>query len=108
MDQTHPANIECNNINNSNDNNNNVSNSNINNKVDAVKKDVLILQSSVTKRKPEDIEATWRGPEGEAGSRVWVVKVFIFSHILVFIIHCCFIVALRIILWLREKLLLDF
>ena len=85
MDQTHPANIECNNINNSNDNNNNnnVSNSNINNKVDAVKKDVLILQSSVTKRKPEDIEATWRGPEGEAGSRVWVVKVFIFSHILV-------------------------
>ena len=82
MDQTHPdpANTDFNNNNNNNisnnnnnDNNNNLSN--INNKMNENQKEEIIAATKVSKT--EDIESTWRGPEGEAGSRAWVVQVFI-------------------------------
>ena len=71
MDRTRPANIDWNN------NYNNCSN--INNE-----KEVIVLQSDDTKVKPvlkaeESEERIWRGPEGEAGSRAWVVQVFIIN-----------------------------
>ena len=85
MDQTRLPNIDCNNNNNndlSNSNNNNNNISNINNKFDDgnsknQKKEVILLQSVGTKGK--EAEDTWRGPEGEAGSRAWVVQVFVIN-----------------------------
>ena len=88
MDQTHPApaNTDFNNNNNNlsynnNDNNNNNSNnlSNTNNKISEIQNGGAIATTTVLKA--DDIESTWRGPEGEAGSRAWVVQVFI--------IFCC-------------------
>ena len=88
MDQTRPASIDCNNNNSNSDNNNNISN--INNKIgdgnnENQKEEVIGLQSAGTKVKQgENIEeSTWRGPEGEAGSRAWVVQVFIINTIFV-------------------------
>ena len=80
MDQTRSANIDCNNNSNNNSNNNNIRN--INNKFDDVnkknqKEDVIVLQSVGTKGK--EAENIWRGPEGEAGSRAWVVQVFVIN-----------------------------
>jgi len=84
MDQTHPAptNTDYNNNNNNNnlsfnnnDNNNNNKSSNlsnINNKIGENQKEEVIAATKVLKT--EDIESTWRGPEGEAGSRAWVVQ----------------------------------
>ena len=76
MDQTHPApaNTDFNN----NNNNKNLSKnnlSNINNKIDEQQKEEVNAATNVLKA--EEIESTWRGPEGEAGSRAWVVQVFI-------------------------------
>jgi len=84
MDQTRPApaNLDLNNNNNNpsysnNENNNNNNNkssnlSHINNKISENQKEEV---TATTKDlKTEDIESTWRGPEGEAGSRAWVVQ----------------------------------
>ena len=82
MDQTRPVNIDCNNNNNNNDLSNSNNNSNINNKFNDgdsknQRKEVIVVQSVGTKGK--EAEDTWRGPEGEAGSRAWVVQVLIIN-----------------------------
>ena len=82
MDQTRLPNIDCNNNNNNNDLSNSNNNSNINNKFNDgdsknQRKEVIVVQSVGTKGK--EAEDTWRGPEGEAGSRAWVVQVLIIN-----------------------------
>jgi len=85
MDQTHPApantdfnnnynNLSYNNndTNNNNNNNNSSNLSNTNNKISEIQNGEVIATTTVLKT--EDIESTWRGPQGEAGSRAWVVQ----------------------------------